>query len=64
MAHTIEKEPVQPMMVTAIHDGCGGRLEYTGEAKTSNPPWYVHRCAKCGAFEDILAKSYPRIEYQ
>jgi len=31
---------------------CGGTLAFTGMTLTSNPPWYVHKCDKCGERED------------
>lgn len=33
-------------------DDCGAVTEFTGITKTSNPPWYVHKCVGCGKVTD------------
>jgi len=40
-------------------EGCPGKMHYTGSEKTSNPPWYGHRCEVCGNCAD-LRNTYPR----
>ncbi len=44
-------------------DDCGeANMEATNVVKTSMPPWYVHRCPKCGVEKD-LRERYPHMAF-
>ena len=44
---------------------CGvGEMKFTGECISTYPPFYKHRCNKCGFAEDFCGDKYPRIEYR
>lgn len=60
----IEKEELVSYRVNKRCSKCNtGNLIFDGFTKTSNPPWYVHRCNNCGNLED-LRKQYPCIEHE
>jgi len=62
MPRTYEKR--HPVSVDYLCDMCNdGYMRYTGTTLTTNPPWYQHKCDKCGHIEN-MADMYPRIEYR
>ena len=54
------KTEVKTFLVKMICDKCGeGEMIFNGFTKTSNPPWHVHKCNKCGNIEDYRTY-YPK----
>ena len=52
---------VQTRQVDMKCPACGtGYMRPNGIVKTSNPPWYTHRCTNCGNEQDYGVR-YPFI---
>ena len=57
------KTEIKSYRVTFLCEECNeGDMVYTGMELTSNPPWYTHRCNKCGEYKNFRRR-YPGIVY-
>ncbi len=57
-------ERVVQLATACVSPNCGGTMHFTGNALTSIPMLYQHRCNKCGRMENYARNLTPMMKLQ